>query len=265
MFSKAIYDPATSCAVEGLVETSIPGRYTPRKLSAARAAPVQPNGRSRGEGHAASTPALGAAFRVVPNGLGKFCTRRGNGGSVAPGIAPPKQLCESQSAPGLKRDPHGPRKLGAPSPAMAASSPIIGGGGGNSTAGSVGSREVTARSMLSEKSQASGASTVGDGRSASGLCFAGGERRSGRGLSRCGSDFARQSAANGHGATLESGDACLGFMQKSLSVGHLASPGKDGPSAISGSACWSRGVSPAQRRVADQVALDVAAVRSLAA
>lgn len=261
MFSKAIYDPAKSCAVEGLVETSIPGRYTPRKLAAARAAPaVQQSDQRSG---AASTPALSTAFRVVPNELGKFCPRRGNGGSVAPGIAPAKRLCESQSAPALKRDPQGTRQSGASSPGRAALSPVSGGGGdggSNATAGSVGSREVTARSMLSEKLQASGASTVNDDRS---VLLAGGGRRTSRGLSRCGSDFA---TPIGHGTTEGRSDANAGLMKKSASVSCLASTGRGGSSARSlGSACWSRGVTPAQRRVADQIALDFATVRSLVA
>lgn len=34
MFSKSIYDPAKACAIEGLVEKSRPGRFTPRKMDA---------------------------------------------------------------------------------------------------------------------------------------------------------------------------------------------------------------------------------------
>ena len=131
MFSKAVYDPAKACAVQGLVERSVPGRYTPRKLAETPTAPITAdvaaadhnsnnnnninNNNNNNDSfmkHTVdsrgmlSTPAPTAVFRVIPTGLGYRSTHRagfGVGGSV-PGIAPLKRFSGSQSAPTLGQE-----------------------------------------------------------------------------------------------------------------------------------------------------------------
>lgn len=268
MFSKAIYDPAKACAVEGLVETCIPGRYTPRKVAAARETVATVNSvaarvalkddeenKSCGGGgvRASSSSAdLGTVFRVVPNGLGKHGILASRGGSAVPGIAPSKPLGGSRSTPIIQsqgseantppRDPH----------LVQASSP---GGGVSARSARSSQRSV---SVFAERLHAvtgravNIASESDDGESGSAL---GGSRTSSRGLARSKSDCGSE-----RGGTE---GRQVGFFRKSRSaysaqpsrVKHAVGSPKLGSSQ--------KGGSPAQRRTEDQLALDLAAVRSL--
>lgn len=264
MFSKAIYDPAQACAEEGLVETCIPGRYTPRKVAAARktvakknsvAAPValedDENRDDGGGGMRTSSSSTDVLFRVVPNGLGKHGVLGGRGGSAVPGIAPPKILGGSRSSPFIGSQ--GP-KVSAPSrePHLLQGSSPGGGFSARSARSSQRSGSVFAERLYAVTGAVNVASAR-DGGSGSGSALCG-SRTSSRGLTRSKSDSGGEKGGTGE----------VGFFRKSLSANSAQSPplkrAVGGPSL--GSA-WTRGASPAQRRNVDQLALDLAAVRSL--
>ena len=263
MFSKAIYDPSKACTVEGLVETCIPGRYTPRKVAAARetaatgdfvAAPVVLKDKEENKGcggggvrtSSYSTDVI-TVFRVVPNGLGKHGVLAGRGGSAVPGIAPSKRLCGSRSTPviqGAPRDPH----------LVQASSP-----GGGVSARSARSSQRSG-SVFAERLHAVTGRTVNmasgrdDGESGPAR---GGSRASSRGLIRSKSDCFGEKGGTG-------GDVDVGFSRKSRSANSAQpSPAKTAVGSPSLGSSRTRGASPAQRRNDDQLALDLAAVRSL--
>ncbi|CAM9716822.1 unnamed protein product, partial [Laminaria digitata] len=289
MFSKATYDPAKACAVEGLVETSVPGRYTPRKLAAAatlllKAPPTtadysaaatttqqhtvssQPPSRqtidSRG---LMSTPAPATVFRVIPAGLGYRSSHRagrGEGGSVS-GIAPIKRFCESQSAPSLGLEqPHQARKLGAlvPSAGMLPTSQALPLRSPRETRGGSGS----GRGEEEEEEEEEESESRRRSRRSSALS---------QSLTRSHSDFARgrpSRSGSAAGATGECSSVLPGradALQKSASLGRLSPSlvcdGLKGSGRSRLSDQSSRGASPAQRRHVDQLALDFAAVRSL--
>lgn len=259
MFSKAIYDPAKACAVEGLVETCIPGRYTPRKVAAARgtvatansvAAPAaledEGNMGSGGGCLRASSSSidLGTVFRVVPNGLGKYGLLAGRGGSAVPGIAPSKRLCGSRSTPIIESQ--GSKTSTPPRDAhlVQASSP----GGGVSARSARSSKK--SRSDFADRLHAVTGEAVNMARESddveSGSAL-GGSRTSSRGLTRSKSDLGGEKGGTGEE---------LGFFRRSRS----ANGAMDSPSLGSSR---TRGASPTQRRNDDQLALDLAAVRSL--
>lgn len=271
MFAKAIYDPAKACAVESLVETCIPGRYTPRKVAAAREtvamansmlAPVAPqedevNGDGVGGGVRASLSStdLGTVFRVVPNGLGDHSVLAGRGGSAVPGIAPSKHLCGSRSTPIIQNPgskasspPRDPHLVQASNPSGGASSRIA---RSSQRSGSVFAERlhaVTGRAvnMASERD---------DGERGSAL---GGSRTSSRGLARSKSDcgsWGRTGALENGGTEGEE----VGF--KKSAAANSAQPSAVGSPSLGSSR--TRGTSPAQRRNDHQLALDLAAVRSL--
>lgn len=256
MFSKAIYDPAKACAVEALVEMCIPGRYTPRKVAAAIidtvvtansvVTPAVQNNGGNGGGVRASSPLtdLGAVFRVVPNGLGKHgVLAGGGGGSAVPGIAPSKRLCGIRSTPVIRsqgskagtppRDPH----------PVQASSP---GGGvrGNSARGNRSASVFAERLHAVTGRAVNTASEIGDGES----------RTSSRGLARSKSDCGSERGGTEREA--------VGFRQSRSGNRAQPFPPKSATSSPSLSS-RTRGASPAQRRNDGQLALDLAAVRSL--
>ena len=229
MFSKAIYDPAKTCAVEGLVETCIPGRFTPRKVAAfpettntvvgapSIATDVEPkDGRKTGSGGgnssggagclraSSSSTTVGTVFRVVPNGLGNHSILAGRGGAAVAGVAPSKRLCGSRSTPVLlsqRSKVETCKRAGTPPLNRFVKSP-------NSCSDSSARSATSGRTsgpIFAEKFDAAmGRAAGGDG---------GGSRRSSREVSRTHSG--------------------------------------------------SRGASPTQRRISEQLALDLAAVRSL--
>lgn len=253
MFSKAIYDPAKTCAVEGLVETCVPGCYTPRKVTSARraaaaaAAPredaplVRQGQENSGQRSYSSAAALDTVFRVVPNGLGNHSPFGGRGGATVAGVAPYKRLCGSRSTPTIRSRDH-KAEMGTDTPLPKSSpmrSPSPGGGNGRHT-GSGGEGDRGTRSIFSERllSAISGSARTGS-----------------RGLTRSQSDFGgsrsggqTQGAARATTAGTASSEDCT-----------RRSSGESGP----GSARLSRGQSPAERRSNDQLTLDLATIRSL--
>lgn len=286
MFSKAIYDPEKACAVEGLVEMSIPGRYTPRKLAARRSSStldplsvVQGNTtvieghNSRFDGRSlSSTSTLDTVFRIIPTGLGIGGTLGGRGGGAIPGIAPPKRLKESHSTPSISQDPRKTEpkvSRGKSMPLFPAQSPVPSGSSSKVSInnGVVGreSESTSANRFPKAVGEMTGgrAATAG---SRGAFLERDGMRRS-RGLSRSRSDFERGSIHSSSRSAGGSGTAGVDFFRKSISVGRLTpAPLVENSnmlvSARTGSVL-SRGASPAQRRTADQLALDFATVRSL--
>lgn len=110
MFSKAVYDPGHTCVVEGLVETTRPGRFTPRKFTREGNSNFTPVSTSPSESRmpSGSESAANVTFRILPTGLGNgTLARTVLAGAVGiPGIAPRKQLAESRSAPSLGPEFH---------------------------------------------------------------------------------------------------------------------------------------------------------------
>lgn len=286
MFSKAIYDPAKACAVEGLVETCIPGRYTPRKVAAARKLqqasvnttealhddvptpwPGQENkngGVSGGAGvglRASSSPAaLGTVFRVVPNGIGKHSILPGRGGATAAGIAPFKCLSGSHSTPtfvsgGLASPGTG---MGTPSQNIrhVRSSSSCGRGSCESTFArrlhAVTGREVDMANVRGDRDGANGSGPTGVG-----------SGRGSRGLTRSHSEVGSGGRTSGRERGGTSGKSA-GFVDEPLSANREQQPNaKSGTNSARLGYSRSRGASPAQRRTDEQLALDLAAVRSL--
>lgn len=260
MFSKAIYDPAKACAVEGLVETCIPGRYTPRKVAAARetiamvysdvgpAAPQEDEGNRGGVRASSSSTDLGTVFRVVPNGLGKHGVLAGRGGSAVPGIAPSKRLCGSRSTPIIQSQ--GPKASIPPrDPAIvSASNP----GGGVVSARSARSSQRS-RSVFADRLHAvTGRAVSDDGEQGSALS---GSRTSSRRMARSKSECRSWDRTEGEE---------VGFFRKSRSANSVQPPpAKSVVGSPSLESSRKRGASPAQRRDENQLALDLAAVRSL--
>ncbi|CAM9678341.1 unnamed protein product [Ectocarpus fasciculatus] len=262
MFSKSIYDPAKTCAVEGLVETCVPGRYTPRKVTAARRAvaaaaaaprddaprPLRQGQESRGQRSYSSPAALDTVFRVVPNGLGNHSTGGGRGGASVAGVAPYKRLCGSRSTPTIRSREHKAEvgtgtPLSKPSP-MRSPSP---GGGSSRHTGSEGEGGQDVGSGFAERLLSA---TSGSG------------RRGSRGLTRSQSDFGgSRGGGQAQGiARVTTAGTEGGFVKKTASSEDCTrSPGESGP----GSARLSRGQSPAERRSNDQLTLDLATLRSL--
>ncbi len=256
MFSKAIYDPAKACAVEGLVETCIPGRFTPRKVAAvpptaettntaAAAPPVTTDVAHRNDGRkpssgredsssdgagclraSSSSAAVGTVFRVVPNGLGNHDILAGRGGAAVAGIAPSKRLCGSRSTPIFPSQGSKPstrERAGTPPSSVADVSP-----------------RTTMRSGLGFAERLHAAT----GRA--GDCDGGGSGKNKRGFTRSKSELEVGTTA-GKGANARSSSAGSPQNVGSTRIGY------PGP----------RGASPAQRRISEQLALDLAAVRSL--
>lgn len=246
MFSKAIYDPATACAVEGLVETCIPGRFTPRKVAAARETVAMLNSEDEESGGGLRTSSsltdLGAVFRVVPNGLGNHGVLAGKGGSAVPGIAPSKRLCGSRSTPIIQS---GGSKASSPSRSAWSSQ----------RSGSVFAERLHAATGMAVNM----ASEREDGERGSAL---GGSRTNSRGLARSKSDGNwDQTDAREKGGTEGEGESLFGKSSSANSA--QLSPVKSAVSSPSFGSSRTRGASPAQRRKDDQLALDLAAVRSL--
>lgn len=271
MFSKSVYDPAKACAVEGLIEKSVPGRFTPRKrleqaATVAPAATTASRGSSlqvrtpspplsdRSSNHIDGRPSSPATettgnppanvFRVIPIGLGSTNTqksRRGNKGpGYVPGIAPPKPLCGSQSAPTLRRtsgrEGSTPASLnfiqrGLPLSTRTSGSPVSGKNDDRAL-----SREFT-------RSQSN---------------FKGGKSTSGN--DSITGDVA--GAVDGGISDLQRGRSTQSSPSRSGRSSSRVPTSESGRDEASGSAT-NRGVSPALRRSANQLAFDVAAVRSL--
>lgn len=291
MFSKAIYEPSRACAVEGLIEKCIPGRYTPRKAVAARknaaaaavtAAvvstarrndnPSQRSGpeisRDTGGLRPASSPAAAnIVFRVVPNGLGNHATLAGRGGATVAGIAPPKRLQGSRSTPVLRG---GECKFGE-STRTPSTEPCF--SDSPSPGGSIGGRAVTgieveggpgsgifSDEMLHAKNR--GAVEISNGGDNT---HASGSRRSSRGLSRSKSDFA-QHRGEGNNKRREKASTAggRGFGERAASKNRSQRFSEESGkgNTCSPSSTW-RGATPAERRKHDQLALDLATVRSL--
>ncbi|CAM9958140.1 unnamed protein product [Ectocarpus sp. 13 AM-2016] len=260
MFSKSIYDPAKTCAVEGLVEACVPGRYTPRKVTSARraaaaaAAPgddapalrqVQENS---GQRSCSSPAALNTVFRVVPNGLGNHSTVGGRGGATVAGIAPYKRLCGSRSTPTMRSREH-KAEMGTGTPfrkSFPMRSPSPGGGSRRHT-GSGGEDGRGAGSVFAERLLSATSESA---------------RRGSRELARSHSDFG---GSSGRGQTQGEARATTagteGFVEKTASSEDCTRRflGEGGP----GSARLSRGQSPAERRSNEQLTLDLATIRSL--
>lgn len=291
MFSKAIYDPAKACAVEGLVETCIPGRYTPRKVVVARKIqeasltttavlhddaptprPGQETSNGGGSGGAgvdlrgSSSPAsLGTVFRVVPNGIGKHSILPGRGGATATGIAPLKHLSGSYSTPTFvnrgSKDGEGLESpgtgIGSPSPncSLVRSSSSRGRGSSESTFAKRLHAVTGAVNMAHVRGDCDGANGSGS--------TGGGSGRGSRGLTRSQSDFENGGRTGGWERGSTSGKRA-GFVHdpSSASCGQQCNAQSDTNSTQFGYS-RSRGASPAQRRTDEQLALDLAAVRSL--
>lgn len=303
MFSKAIYDPAKACAVEGLVETCVPGRYTPRKVAVDRkmqeasvttttalhgdAPTPQPGQKSGGGGggggtglRASSSPAaLGTVFRVVPNEIGKHSILPGRGGATVAGIAPSKRLCGSHSTPSFaNRGFKEGEGLASPGTGIGTSPPNVcslrssssrgsisaktagdggGDGGGSESAFARRLHAVTGKAMDVEHDRGDRDGANGSGSTASGSV------RGSRGLARSQSDFGSGGRTDGWERGGTSGDSA-GFVHESSSANraHLSTANSGTNSARLGIS-RSRGASLAQRRTDEQLALDLAAVRSL--
>lgn len=295
MFSKATYDPAKACAVEGLVETSVPGRYTPRKQAAAVAAaaalvaaptadsaettahaesPLRRTVDSRG---LLATPVPATVFRVIPTGLGyRTDHRAGRGEGGVSGIAPTKRFCESRSAPtlGLKPQAMKPRVVLLPGTGMPTgqSPPKPREGGGSSGRGFNGEGDrkpdpeaAPVPAALESCATRASSSDTGRGRS---YAEEESEERRGRSsalsqsLSRSHSDFSR--GRSGAGDTGEYGVSATSALKTSSSRDRFSPALVDDLMGSGRSRSrQSRGASPAQRRNVDQLALEFAAVRSL--
>lgn len=301
MFSKATYDPAKACAVEGLVETSVPGRYTPRKQAAALlTAPsadaaatttatttthtvVSPPRRTVDSRGMLATPAPATVFRVIPTGLGyKAGHRAGRGEGSVSGIAPTKRFCESRSAPtlGLAQPPQqarNPKVVLLPGAGMPTGQRLPvplpreeGGSRGRDVDGEGDQKPDTAAAAALEPYDTRGSSSdTGSGRSCAEEEESERKRRGRRSssalsqsLSRSHSDFSR--GRSGAGDIGEYGESGTGALKKSSSRERFSPSLVDGLKETGRSRSGqSRGVSPAQRRNVDQLALDLAAVRSL--
>lgn len=253
MFSKAIYDPAKSCAVEGLLESSIPGRYTPRKMMA----PPATLGRSRNSPLACTTAGkwpfssaaeLGTVFRVLPSGLnGQGAALLPRAGASIPGIAPPKQLSTTKSAPVLSQQTPVPDILQL-SAAQEPPHGKKGNRGGNSNRSTVNGEPGHTTGLPSVKGLKVSPDAALLGRTYESYHGTGGESRRSR----------------------RSSSSCLDHKSSSIYVGSglCRSLRKTSPESVAvlrtGSFSGSSKVStPAQRRAADQLALDLATIRSL--
>lgn len=241
--------------MEGLVETCIPGRFTPRKVvvvsqtaettnTAAAAPPVtadvahrndeqkSSSGREDSSGGASclrassSSAAVGTVFRVVPNGLGKHILS-GRGGAAVAGIAPSKRLCGSRSTPILSSQGS---KWGT----------RVGAGTPPSSVADISARSISRSGLGFAERLHAATGRAGD-------CDGDGSGKSWRDFTRSQSEF-EIGATIGEGASARSCSA--GSPQNNLSSARGGYPG-------------SRGASPAQRRKTEQLALDLAAVRSL--
>ena len=293
MFSKATYDPAKACAVEGLVETSVPGRYTPRKQAAAVAATathitaptadsaettahtVLPPRRTVDSRGLLATPAPATVFRVIPTGLGyKTDHRAGRGEGSVSGIAPTKRFCGSRSAPTLGLEPQAvkPRVALLPGAGRPTGQPLpLPEGGVSSGKSFSGERDrkpdtaAAAPAALESYATRASSSDTGSGRS-----YEEEDSENGRGrrsalsqsLSRSHSDFSR--GRSGAGDIGEYGVSGTGAVETSSSRDRF-SPAlvDDLLGSVRSRYRQPRGASPAQRRNVDQLALDFAAVRSL--
>ena len=290
MFSKATYDPAKACAVEGLVETSVPGRYTPRKLAASlltlpsadpattihTVSPPRQKNDTRG---LLATTAPATVFRVIPTGLGYSSSHRaGRGEGNVPGIAPTKRFCAptkrfcgSRSAPALGLEPQArtPRVLlpsaGKPtSQPLPLRSPRARDGSSERRFDSEGNRKphtAAAAALESHMTRASPSET-GSGRSYAGEESEGRSSALSQSLSRSHSDDSRgRSRAGTAGEHAVSG---TGAWKKPSSRDRVSSSLVD---SLKGSGCsrsgQSMGASPAQQRNIDQLKFDSDAVRSL--
>lgn len=234
--------------MEGLLESSIPGRYTPRKM----VAPPATLGHSRnsplvcttaGKWPFSSAAELGTVFRVLPSGLnGHGHVLSSRTGASIPGIAPPKRSSTSKSAPVLSQwtpvsnilrstavhTPHNSNK---------------GNNGGDSDGSTI----------KGEPGHTQGRTEVKEvGISPDSML-----------LGRChGGDHGTLGQSR---RSLRSSRSCLDHKSSSTSIRSLQ---KTSPESVAvlrrGSFSGSSKVStPAQRREADQLALDLATVRSL--
>ncbi|CAM9113396.1 unnamed protein product [Scytosiphon promiscuus] len=290
MFSKAIYEPSRACAVEGLVEKSIPGRFTPRKVAAARkkaavaeVAPAAIAMPTRGEsppqrgGHDTSSDGDGqrnalspfpvdTVFRVVPNGLGHHSTLAGRGGAAVAGIAPPKRLQGSRSTPILRKvQRQVEERTGTPvsNPDLVQSPNPEGGTGTGTFTGTTADGEGS--KVLSDEALGPSNMKTED---VSNRCNTRRDRGSERSrkLSRSISDFARSG-----GEEKIQGKEKVGTAGEEVIVGENASWTSRAQHFVGGSvegrlrspsSPW-RGATPTERRRHDQLALDLATVRSL--
>lgn len=275
MFSKAIYDPAKACAVEGLVETSVPGRYTPRKVAAISPRTVAsasvaaynavPPLTNTGGQPSSSTAASGAVFRVIPTGLGNSSALVGRGGASVPGIAPVKRLCGSRSAPTLRREPRATEPTALSGTGASSSPPQSQStcGGSGRVKGRDGGDPISGPALADGLETATGAMNVAQastGDSMGNASHTKADGTSSRGLRRSRSDLESSSGGSFRGT----GTAGEGFMRKSASAGRVLPLPIDGfARSLHLRSSRSRGASPAQRRHADQLALDFAAVRLL--
>ena len=222
--------------------------------SAAAPAAVKEDEENKGGGGdgiraSSSSTDLGTVFRVVPNGLGKHGVLVGRGGSAVPGIAPSKRLYGSRSTPTIQIQRSGASTLQQDPHLVQGSSP----GGGvsarsawiNPRSGSAFAEKLRAVrgrvvDMTSETHDAESSSALGGSRACN--------RELARSKSDCGSD---------RGGT--GGEA--GFFSKSRSANN--EPDKNAVGSPKLASSRTKGASPAQRRNDDQLALDLAAVRSL--
>ena len=247
-FSKAIYDPAKACDREGLVEISIPGRYTPRKIAVR-----SPHGSNRWP--FSSVAAMGNVFRVVPNGINGYSdTLPYRTGASIHGIAPPKRLSGLKSALTLRQRQKAPDLL----------SPVTGQlsldeNNGSSRSGSGNTPDTGEPSKISRLASVDEVQVLPDV-TVGGGCFDDGRH----GFNRCGRGKGlRLSSSQPELDTITTSSASArvrapatrSFLKTSASDGCLQTTGW--PSALA------RTASPAQRRDANQLALDFAAVRSL--
>lgn len=243
MFSKAVYDPAKSCAVEGLLESSIPGRYTPRKMVHSPAT----LGRSRNSSLACTTAGnwpfsssaeLGTVFRVLPSGLnGHSHVLLPRTGASVPGIAPPKRPSTSKSAPLLSQQTPMSSILRS-TVIHAPHNGIEGNNGGDSDRSTIKGEPGHTKGLfeISPDSELLGRAYEGDHGTL-------GQSRRSRRSSRSSLDH-------------KSSSTSIRSLQRSTpeSVSVLRTGSFSGSSKVS---------TPAQRREADQLALDLATVRSL--
>lgn len=302
MFSKAIYDPAKACAVEGLVETCVPGRYTPRKVAVARKiqqvsvtttaalhdhAPIQRLGQecsgggggASGSLRASSSPAaLGTVFRVVPNGIGNHSILPGRGGATTAGIAPSKRLCWSRSTPTLVSQGY-KEGQGSASPGTVISTPppnlcfdqsssSLGSAStrtaGDGGEGGRGSESIFAKRLHAVTMTGNLPNDKGDRYSANeGGSTAGESGRGNRGLTRSQSDFGSGGRTGGWERGGRSGENAAFVHDSSLANHAQVSTTTSGTNLARLGHSTSRGASPAQRRMNEQLALDLAVVRSL--
>ncbi|CAM9969472.1 unnamed protein product [Discosporangium mesarthrocarpum] len=230
MFSKSIYDPDKACQQEGIFELSLPGRYTPRKAWSA------------GGKHSSPPP----GFRVLPLGLGNGimttdCLRGGY-------TAPPKRMAGSRSAP----------TLGLAQPPPTKKNTCALGGDATGRQSGMGGTFKDGEGEVSPKDSLGGTMPRGRGGSVLKVREDGSAGIMGRGLSADG-DAISTGWVGGSRGTLEKSASLAqlqlaeGVLGTATAVQRRASSGQGG----------SRAMTPSERREANQVSEDIAAVRSL--